>query len=95
LRRYCSSGEPAQKGGASSVTSSGSESSSPPVLATMQKAEAMYEPPDTAARYFERWRTRCSSDCSVCSAPRLNAAERIPPPEQHTPMSSRSATGGS
>ena len=40
-------------------------------------------PPETAARYFALPRIDCF--CSAWSAPRLNAAERMPPPEQHTP----------
>jgi hypothetical protein len=45
----------------------------------------MYEPPDTAARYFARWRIRFSGAWRTWRAPRLKAAERIPPPEQQIP----------
>ena len=50
LRRYRSSGEPGWNGGASSVTRSRSESSSPSTLATIANPAAMYDPPETAAR---------------------------------------------
>ena len=100
MRRYCSSGEPGWNGGAASVTSPGSESFSSDALspglevfATMLKAAAMYEPPDTADTYFESCRILRS--CSTCSAPRLNAADRMPPPEQQMPTSSRVGSAGS
>jgi hypothetical protein len=47
-------------------------------------ADAMYDPPDTAERYRARPSTPAWS--SDCSAPRLNAADRMPPPEQQIPM---------
>src|SRR2546421_515038 len=94
LRRYCSSGDPGANGGAASVTRPGSESSPGGyartewslegfhVFATIANAAAIYEPPETAARYFTRWRR---TGPIACRTPRLKEAERIPPPEQQMP----------